>query len=327
MKVAVTGATGVVGAALVRHLLAEGHQVRALVRSLGSELETLGVDTEIGDIRSIDSLLRLASGCEVFFNVAGINRLCVRDPTQMEQVNIHGVRNAMEACRKTGVRRLVHTSSAVTLGEARGTVATEHAEHRGWFLSEYERTKYLGEQALFAEAGDLETIAVNPSSVQGPGRATGTAQIILDVVKGKLPFVTDTVVSLVDIDDCSRGHLLAALVGKPGERYVLNGSTITVRAALEMAREFLGRTVEPRFLPGWLLSAGVGVAEPAARLFRKNLPVCREMVRVLRFGHRYDGSRATTDLGLEYRSINETIDRTMRWFEAEGLLGQDWNPA
>ncbi|MDH3189824.1 MAG: NAD-dependent epimerase/dehydratase family protein, partial [Acidimicrobiia bacterium] len=273
-----------------------------------------------GELADVASLERLAWGCEIFFNIAGVNQMCVRDPSSMERANVAGVDNAVDACLRSGVRRLVHTSSAVTLGERRGTVGNEGSLHRGSFLSEYERTKYLGEQALFAHKGDLEVVSVNPSSVQGPGRATGTGRIILDVINGRLKYLVDTRISLVDIEDCATGHVLAALKGREGHRYVLSGPSVTVRSALETAGSIIGRKLDPTFLPGWLVTAAVQVIDPVARVLGNELPFCPEMVRVLRFGHSYDGSRAVGELGVSYRPIEETIERTVRWFDAEGLL-------
>jgi dihydroflavonol-4-reductase len=215
---------------------------------------------------------------------------------------------------------LVHTSSAVTIGEPEGTVATEASTHRGYFLSQYERTKFAGEQRLFAEADTLDVVSVNPSSVQGPGRATGTGRLILDVVNGRLRYLVDSVISLVDIDDCARGHLLAAEKGRPGERYILSGATLGVREAVSLAAAASGREINPRLLPGSLVSAAASVVEPVARVFGKDLPFCREMVRVMRFGHAYDGSRAVSELGVEYRPVTETISRLISWFGSEGLL-------
>lgn len=323
MRVAVTGGSGVVGTAVVGMLTAGGYDgVRVLTRSAASrkEVERLGAVAVSGDLLDADSLQLLVAGCEIVFNIAGINQMCVRDTSAMHRINVDGVSGVVEACRRAGVRRLVHTSSAVTIGEHRGAVGNEDSEHRGFFLSGYERTKYLGEQRLFADAGDLEVVAVNPSSVQGPGRATGTGKLILDVVNGRLRYLVDSPISLVDIDDCAQGHLLAAERGEPGRRYVLSGGTVGVREAVEVAAEASGRGLGPRYIPGPLVTALAAVAEPMARLAGKNLPFCREMVRVMRFGHRYDGSRASSELGLEYRPVAETIARTISWFAAEGLL-------
>lgn len=323
MKVAVTGGSGVVGAAVVEMLTTDGYdEVRALSRSAESAnyFESLGALPVTGDLLDSGSLQSLVAGCEVVFNIAGINQMCVRDPSNMQRANVDGVTAVVEACRVAGVRRLVHTSSAVTIGEGRGEVGTEDSEHRGFFLSEYERTKFLGEQRLFAESVGLEVVAVNPSSVQGPGRATGTGKLILDVVNGRLRYLVDSPISLVDIEDCARGHLLAAVSGEPGNRYILSGGTLGVREAVQIAAGASGRDLDPRFVPGPLVAGLVAVAEPVARLSGRPLRFCKEMARVMRFGHRYDGSRASSQLGLEYRPVADTIARTISWFAAEGLL-------
>jgi dihydroflavonol-4-reductase len=323
MKVAVTGGSGVVGAAVVKMLIADGYdEVRALSRSAetAKHFKFLGALPVAGDLLDTASLQTLVEGCEIVFNVAGVNKMCVSDTSMMNRVNVDGVVAVAGACRAAGVRRLVHTSSAVTIGEARGEVGSEGSPHRGFFLSEYEHTKFLGEQRLFTESGGLEVVAVNPSSVQGPGRATGTGKLILDVVTGRLRYLVDSLVSLVDIDDCARGHLLAAVNGEPGERYILSGGTIGVREAVQIAADASGRRLDPRFVPGPLVARLVAIAEPVARMAGRPLPFCREMVRVMRFGHHYEGSRATSKLGLEYRSVADTIARTVSWFAAEGLL-------
>ena len=322
MTVAVTGGSGVVGQALVRHLVADGHEVRMLSRSHESAMlaDALGARAVPGDVLEPGSLRPLVADCEFVFHVAGVNELCVSDSSLMEKVNVAGVRNVVAASRAAGVGRLVHTSSAVTIGERRGEVASEETTHRGYFLSEYERTKFLGERELYESAGDLDFVVVNPSSVQGPGRATGTGRIVLNVINGGLPVLIDSTISIVDIDDCARGHILAATAGARGERYILNGSTLTVREAVLLAGEAAGRPVEPRFVPSALVAGLVAVAEPIGRLFGRELPFCREMIRVMRFGHHYDGSRATRELGLSYRSIEDTLSRLMAWFESQGLL-------
>lgn len=320
--VAITGSTGVVGRALLNLLTDRGFDVRALIRtdSDAGIVAGLGATPVPGDLLDPESLALLVADCEFVFNVAGINEMCVRDAARMEQVNVTGVRNVIDACRRSGVRRLIHTSSAVTLGEERGSVGNEDSPHRGWFLSEYERTKTVGEEVLFKEAGDLEVVAVNPSSVQGPGRVTGTGKIILDVVNGDMSVLVDSAISLVDIDDCARGHLLAATNGAAGSRYVLNGAVLSVREAVQLAATAAGRPISPRYLPVPVVSTLASVAEPLGRLFRRDLPFCKESIRVMTFGHRYDGSRATGELGLDYRPIEDTIKRTIEWFEVEGYL-------
>jgi dihydroflavonol-4-reductase len=161
---------------------------------------------------------------------------------------------------------------------------------------------------------------VNPSSVQGPGRASGTGKLILDVMRGKLPFLVESTISIVDIDDCARGHLLAADRGSPGERYLLSGVSLTIHEALALLTRVSGLSLNPRFLPGSVVAALAGGIELGARALRRRPPVCREMARVLRHGHHFDGTRATRDLGLVYTPAEDTVRRAIDWFRAQGLL-------
>lgn len=321
MTVLVTGGSGVVGAAVVRHLVAAGHSVSGLSRTPMSDatLSRLGAAPVRGDILDPDSLRASMQGADVVYHVAGLNTMCPLDPTDLERVNVGGSKNVIRAAEVVGVRRLVFTSSAATIGEAAGTVGSETTPHRGWYLSHYERSKHLAEAAVFAEAGRVEVICVNPSSVQGPGRATGTAALVLDLLTGRLPALIDTRLSIVDIDDCARGHLLAAERGRPGERYLLNSFTTTMRHAVALLRDVHG-PLDVRWVPPWVASVGVVPLELIARLRRRPPRFCREMAATLRHGHAYDGSRATADLGLRYTSAEDLLARLVAWFRSEGML-------
>lgn len=322
MSVVVTGASGVVGTAVARHLLAEGRPLRGLSRSVESDerLTQLGVEPVRGDITDPSSLRAAFEGADVVFHIAGLNTMCPEDPSDLERVNVDGSVAVVEAARDAGVRRLVYTSSAASIGEPAGTVGSEHTVHRGTYLSHYERSKHLAELAVFEAAGDLDVVSVNPSSVQGPGRATGTGKLILDLLRGDLPVLIDTRVSLVDIDDTARGHLLAEAHGRAGARYLLNSFTMSLRDAVVLLERVTGRSIRVRWLPGWVASAAIAGVETVAGVVGRTPPFCREMVRTLRHGHAYDGSLATTELGLEYTDAETTITRLVDWFEAEGLL-------
>ena len=163
-------------------------------------------------------------------------------------------------------------------------------------------------------------MCVNPSSVQGPGRTGGTARFLLAFLDGRLKLFVPTTVSLVDITDCTEGHLLAAEHGAPGERYLLNGMTLTITEALSLAGEVAGVDGKPRLLPRRAAITGAWAVERAFRLVGRHPPVCREMVRTLLHGHRYDGSRAVRELGLRYADPRETLRRTVEWARGAGLL-------
>ncbi|HUO46543.1 MAG TPA: NAD-dependent epimerase/dehydratase family protein [Acidimicrobiia bacterium] len=318
MTVLITGATGVVGGAVLRHLLEEGDPIRAMVRP-GRGLP-VGVEAAIGDVLDYESLLTACSGVDIVYHLAGVNKVCDPRPDEMYRVNVDGTRNLIRACRAMGVRRMVYTSSAATLGEPAGAIGNEDTIHRGEFNSHYERSKYQAEQVMLREAADLDFVMVNPSSVQGPGRSTGTGGLILDVINGKLPFLVDTRLSIVDVDDCARGHLLAAERGKRGGRYVLNSFSMGIREAVQLLQEVVGRKLQVRYLPGSLVMGAAAAASGPSRLLGRPAKVCPEMVRTLIHGHAYDGSKASRELGLVYTPPEVTVRRLVDWARKEGLV-------
>jgi dihydroflavonol-4-reductase len=323
-RVFVTGGTGVIGRALVTELVARGDDVVALARSAEAEsaLREAGCDVARGDVVDVDAMARGMDGCALAYNLAGVNTLCVQDPEPMRRANVDGAVAAVRAAARAGVPRLVHTSSAATIGEAPGSVGTESTPHRGWYLSTYERTKTEGERAALAAARETgqDVVYVNPSSVQGPGRASGTGRFLLAALDGRLPVFVNTNVSLVDIADCVQGHLRAAERGAAGQRYLLSGIRLTVSDALALAADVAGVECNPRMVPRALATTAGTVVEYGFRLRRRKPPVCREMVRTLLHGHLYDGSRAERDLGVVYTDPRETVRRTVEWARSEGLL-------
>ena len=323
-RVFVTGGSGLIGRALVGRLLERGAEVVALARSDATEraLAARGAVVARGDLLDAEPLEAAMRGCETVYNVAGVNALCPDDREALFRVNVQGAETVARAAARSGVARLVHTSSAATLGERTGTVGSEDSPHRGWFLSAYEESKLEGERAVLAAgSGDgLEVVCVNPSSVQGPGRVGGTGRIVLALLDGRLKVFVDTRISLVDIGDCIEGHLLAAERGRPGERYVLNGATLSSEEAFRLIGSITGLDERPRLLPGRVATGLALAVEGGFRLLRRSPPVCREMVRTVLHGHTYDGSKAARELGLRYTPLSETLRRTAEWALEQGLV-------
>jgi dihydroflavonol-4-reductase len=325
-RVFVTGATGVIGRALGAELCARGDEVVGLARSdaAATALAAEGIEPARGEVLDEESLAVGMGGCETVYHVAGVNSLCPADCGELFRVNVTGAERVVRAAARAGVRRVVNTSSAASVGEARGTVGREDSPHRGWFLSSYEQSKLEGERAAFALGRQLglEVVAVNPASVQGPGRASGTGKILLALVDDRLRAFVDTRISLVDIDDCVDGHLLAQERGEPGERYLLCGATLSSAEAVALVRELAGTGARPWMVPPALARALAAAVEGAFRVARRNPPVCRAMVRTMLHGHAYDGSKATRELGLDYTPARETLRRTIQWAAEKGLVAR-----
>jgi dihydroflavonol-4-reductase len=322
--VLVTGGSGFLGGALLERLVAQGRDVRALARSHESAAAVTGRGARAipGDVLDPASLRTATRGCDTVFHLAGLGSICRRDPRPLLRTNVDGSTNVVRAAALEGVGRVIHTSSGAAIGEAKGTVGREETQHRGSYLSTYERSKYLAERRVLALGAelDLDVVCVNPSSVQGPGRTSGSARLLIRLARGRLPVAIDTTVSIVDIDDCIEGHLQAETRGARGERYLLSGAALSIREAVELLRRIAGRPRRLRFLPGWVALGAAGAVELGAQALRADPPFCLDAARTLVHGHRYDGSRATRELGVRYTPVEETLRRTLSWFAERGLV-------
>jgi dihydroflavonol-4-reductase len=322
-RVLVTGGTGFVGGLLLTRLVAEGRQVRALIRRPADreQLPDPRVELALGDLRDEDSLARAADGCAVVYHLAGMNQLCLPDPTPLYLVNVEGTRRMLQAARRAGVRRVVHTSSAATLGGDGTRVVDESAGPPEEFTSHYARSKFEAEELALAFDG-VEVVAVNPSSVQGPGRTTGTAKVFIGYLNGRLPFDLPARFGLCYTEDCVNGHLLAEAKGRPGQRYVLNTATVTNTEAIDLIAVIAGLADRPRTLPLPLAMAAAAGAEALARLSGRPPRLCREFVRTAGHPHLYDGSRAERELGLRYTNLRAAMEATVHWYVQQGLVNR-----
>ena len=281
-----------------------------------------GASVVRGDLFDPEALREGMWGVDVVFHVAGINEMCSRDPEAMRRVNIDGTIAVLRAASTSGVRRVVYTSSAAAVGERHGMIGTEQTVHSGEYVSAYAESKHLAEVAAFEEASRLgvDLVAVNPSSVQGPGRSTGSTALLIRALNSKRPLLVDTTVSIVDIEDCTAGHINAAIHGEGGERYILSGATLTVADAIDLLSDASGNTINPRWVgEGTVRSAGMAAARVAA-VARPSLGICPELIVTLLHGHRFDGSKASKDLQFTYTPVPDTFERTVAWLGEQGLI-------
>jgi len=322
VTVFITGGSGFVGGAVLDHLAASGVDVSALARSAAAAdaVRNRGAVVVRGDLSDTGALRAGMRGADVVYHVAGVNQMCTRDPGPMYRTNVDRVRDVVRAAAESGVRRVVLTSSAAAIGEADGVVADEATPHAGRFLSHYARSKYLGERAFFDEAErvGIEAIAVNPSSVQGPGRSDGSALLLRYALSMRRPVAIETTLSVVDIDDTARAHLLAAEHGVDGARYLVNGATVDLRSFVHLLADAADRPIDPIILPRWM-ARGLYPAVATAAIGGGERPICVEMLRTLLHGHRFDASRSIRELGLAYTPLADTLDRTVAWLRQNGL--------
>jgi dihydroflavonol-4-reductase len=327
MTALVTGASGFVGAAVARALLAAGWQVRVLLRSGSprSNLQGLAVEIAEGDLNDAPSLERALAGCVALFHVAADYRLGARDPTPLYATNVEGTRNILNAARRTQVARVVYTSSVATIGiPADGTPGEESTQASlGAMIGHYKRSKFLAEEvAREAARAGLPVVIVNPSTPVGRGdiKPTPTGQLMLDAAAGRMPAYVDTGLNIVHVDDVAVGHLLAFERGTPGERYILGGEDMTLATILAQIARLVGREPPRIRLPYAAVLPVAYAAEAYARVTGKSGRITLEGVRMSRKRMFFSSAKAVRELGYHWRPPLDAFTDAVAWFRERGLL-------
>jgi dihydroflavonol-4-reductase len=324
----VTGATGFVGAAVARALIAAGQQVRVLARPTSNRRNLDGLDIEIaeGSLEDTDSLTAAVSGCRYLFHVAADYRLWVSEPASMFRANVDGSRNLMLAALDAGVERIIYTSSVATLGIVPDGSADEQTPSGASdMIGPYKLSKFQAELAvrqLISERG-LPAVIVNPSTPIGPGdvKPTPTGRLIVEAARGKMPGFVDTGLNVVHVDDVAAGHLAAAERGKIGERYILGGENLSLAEILTVVAEIVGRRPPMLKIPYAVVLPVAAGAEIMARLTGREPFVTLDGARMSRKKMYFSSDKAIRELGYTARPARMAIADAVAWFKANGYLG------
>lgn len=330
MTVLVTGATGFVGAAVARRLVATGCTVRALVRE-GSDRQNLAghaITTVTGDLTDPASLVRALAGCSGVYHVAADYRMWLPDRaarSAMYRANVDGTRTLLLAAAEAGVSRIVYTSSVATLGLRQdGVPADEDTPSAlGDMISDYKRSKFLAEEVVRDLAGrGVPVVIVNPSTPVGPGdvKPTPTGRMIVDALTGRMPAYVDTGLNIAHVDDVAAGHVLAFERGVVGRRYILGGANMTLREILGACAALAGRRAPAIRLPHGVVLPAAVVAEGWARVTRGQPRMTVDEVRLARKRMFFTSARAEQELGYHARDAHDAFRDAADWFRTHGYL-------
>ncbi len=326
MRAFVTGGNGFVGSAVVRRLLAEECEVRVLVRD-GSDLRMLaGLPVQIvtGDLADPDALQRGCEGCDEVYHVAALYSFWGHTWNEFFTTNVDGTHNALRMAWKSGVPRIVYTSSIATLGQpADGSPGDEETPvSLADMLGHYKRSKFMAEEEarrLVAEGAPI--VIVNPAAPVGIGdyKPTPTGRMVIDFLNGRMPAYVDTCLTLVDVDDVAEGHVLAARKGRIGERYILGGETLTLKAMLELLADVSGLQA-PRLRIPHAVAIGWGYADVArATVDPRHTPVATPTsARLSRRREAYSSAKAVRELGFPQTPAREALTKAVEWYRANG---------
>jgi dihydroflavonol-4-reductase len=322
-----TGATGFVGSAVARALVARGHRLRVLVRPTSDRRNLAGLDVEpvVGDLTDPASLARAAEGCRYVVHVAADYRIWVPDRDVMRRANIDGTVAMLRAAETAGAERIVYCSSVAALGlTADGTPADETTPvDPAALVSTYKRSKYEAEQAALELARQgAPVVIVNPAAPVGPRdiKPTPTGRMIQDAAAGRTPAYVDTGLNIVHVDDVADGHMLALERGRVGERYILGGENLTLRDLLTLIAQVVGHRPPAIRLPLPALWPVALAMEAVGRVSRFEPRVTRDTLRMARKKMFFSSAKAMGELGYAPRPAARAVEDAVAWLRAEGRL-------
>lgn len=317
MKYFVTGATGFVGGQVARQLVADGHQVIALVRDPGKakDLASLGITLAQGDITNIASMRAPMTGVDGIFHIAGWYKIGVRDKSDGQKINIDGTRNVLNLMKELGIPKGVYTSTIAIFSDTHGQAMDETYRYTGPHVSEYDRTKWVAhyEVAEPMIAAGLPLVIVQPGLVYGPGDAGPMHDTLTLYLQRRLPIAPQKVAYCWGhVDDMARGHLLAMDKGKLGESYIIAGPVCSLIDALALAEKITG-VPAPRLHPSpAVLKVASAIMGPIGSLI--SLPplysseTLRDIAGVTYLGN---SAKAKRELSFSVRPLEDGLRETL----------------
>jgi len=328
----VIGANGFLGSHVTRQLVADGEQVRAMVRPTANTraIDDLALTRFYGDVFDTATLREAMDGVDDVYYCVVDTRAWLRDPSPLFRTNVEGLRNVLDvAVKEPDLRRFIFTSTYATVGRRHGHVATEDdviVDPRG--LSTYVQSRLQAENLVMryvAEAG-LPAIAMCVSTTYGSGDwgRTPHGAFIAGAVFGKLPFMMDGIqLEVVGVDDAARAMILAAQRGRVGERYLVSERMIALKEVVRIAADEAGVPPPRRSISLPVLFALGALGSLRARLTGKDAELSLASVRMMRAESPVDHGKAVRELGWQPRPVEESIREAARFWAAMRTVRKD----
>lgn len=323
----VTGATGHIGNVLIRRLLEKDEEVKAFILPSEDLTPIKGLEVEIikGDVRNIDSLVNAFQGAETVYHLAGVISIMPDKDGLLYQVNVEGTRNVVNACLKTGVKRLVYTSSVHALREPpKGITIDENCGFEPQYSrGGYDETKALASlEVLKGVENGLEAVIICPSGIIGPHdyNISQMGTLFLNYMNGGMKAYLDGAYDFVDVRDVAEGLILASEHGKNGEIYILSGERIEVPELMKYLEKITGVKAPSFKAPHWLLKV-FSKFTPVYYKFIKDKPLFTGYsIEVLNSNCDISSKKARNELGYSPRPIKESIKDSIDWFKENGYV-------
>jgi dihydroflavonol-4-reductase len=326
MIIAVTGASGHIGANLVRSLIQEKRQVRALVHQNTEGIEGLDIEKVRGELEDINFLCKAFSGVEVVYHLAAFASSSVNDWKKAEAVNVVGTRNVVEACLQCDVSRLIHFSSVQALVQKPLNIPIDEtrslAEQEDHLPAE--RSKALAEREVRQgiERG-LDAIILNPTGVLGPFdyHRSYFGEFILAIFRGQFPALIEGGFDWVDARDVVSAAIRAENLAPVGAKYLISGNWVSLRDLARQCEKITGSPAPRLVIPEWVARSGAPVARAFSQISRNQTSYAGFLMRAFAsYNHQVSHERATRELNYKPRPLHETLADTFNWFQKTGIL-------
>ena len=315
MKCLVTGATGFVGSWLTKLLLSKGHRVRVFCRDASKAPDKTEVFS--GDIYQIDALKKAVLGVDIVYHLAGLVSYGKKHFKAMQQVNVQGTQNIIEACIHARTQRLVHMSSVAAIG---ASFTPDCLTEKSDFLIEklnlgYFQTKKQAEDLVkkSVKLGKLDAVILNPSTIYGPGdMLKSSRKVQLQVAKGYFPFYPPGGVSIIDIESVVEATYKATIKGQKGERYILSGENILIKDLFQIITDIVGKKSFFIPIPKTCLKI-LGRIGDQLEQKGKNSFITSETAWISSLFHWFDASKAKSELDLKPQNAKQAIANSINW--------------
>lgn len=327
MLTLVTGATGHVGANVVRQLLERGRRVRALmhVHNDTGALDGLDIERVHGDILDLESLERACAGVDTVHHLAARITLAYKRHDAAWETNVTGTRRVAEACVRCGVRRLVYYSSIHAFTAIPKHAVVDESRPRALELDApiYDRSKAAAElEVLDAVKCGLDAVIVSPTAVIGPHDYVPSpmGRLFIDLYHRKAPALVAGGFNWVDARDVALGAIAAEERGRTGENYLLAGHYRTLDELAAMVQDVTG-ILKPRWtVPTWVAMAGLPFTALHARITGQEARFSRAALRAITHHQQISHEKAAQELGYAPRPLRQTIEDAYSWLRQAGKL-------
>ena len=308
----VTGGSGLIGSFLIPALVEQGHQVKALYRGQIPAIAGADkVDWVEGDILDIGLLREALEDVAYVFHCAGLVSYAPQDKDMLQQVNVEGTANVVNACLEAPRQvKLCHVSSIAAVGRPQGVAVL--TEKNKWSAGEeqsaYAESKYYGELEVWRGVAEgLRAVIVNPSVVLGPADWNRSSTRLFRYVYQERPFYTAGAANFVDVRDVVEAMLRLTFSDISGERFILNAGQLNYKEFFEMSARGLGKKAPAIKVSPALAEIVWRLEHVRAWITGRRPLITKDTARVSAKSHLFGNEKIRKAVGVEFRPLADTI--------------------